>query len=80
MPEPLLQEEDGVRTIKSDNSSLRLKDDNIVGGTIGRCISEQEFADVCKYLYTHPPSSNPCVQKDWFIQILSNYKNQCRLL
>ena len=51
MPEPLQHDEAGVgqiRTIKSDNSSLSVKD-NILGVT-GRCISEQELVAVCKYL------------------------------
>ena len=51
MPEPLQHDEAGVgqiRTIKSDNSSLSVKD-NILEVT-GRCISEQELVAVCKYL------------------------------
>ena len=49
MPEPLLQEEDGdqIRTIRSDNTSLTVKDNLLE--VSGHCISEQELVAVCKY-------------------------------
>ena len=55
MPEPLLQEEDvgQIRTTKSDNTSLSVKDNLIE--VSGRCISEQELVAVCKYRSSPKP-------------------------
>ena len=55
LPEPLLQEEDvgQIRTIKSDNTSMSVKD-NVIQVS-GRCISEQELVAVCKYRNSPKP-------------------------
>ena len=69
LPQPLQHDEAGVgqiRTIKSDNSSLSVKD-NILG-VAGRCISEQELVAVCKYLTT-PFQASFCFDIEYNISL-----------
>ena len=73
MPQPLQHDEAGVgqiRTIKSDNSSLSVKD-NILG-VAGRCISEQELVAVCKYLTT-PFQASFCFNIEYKLNISLYY-------
>ena len=60
LPEPLLREEDGgggvddktpksSRVIKSEDSSLSVKDMSVLGTVRSR--SEQELVSVCKYCF-----------------------------